>query len=62
MLLSKLASWVQSHGWTFMLVPAVAYALWALSLKLTGKPWTAGAWIQYAGANLCFLVAHFRGE
>lgn len=45
-----------------MLIPAAAYLFYALGLKLTGKPWTAGAWLCYVGANLCFLIANIRGE
>lgn len=57
-----IATWVRDHAWLFMAVPAGAYALWALGLKLDGKPWTALAWLCYVGANVAFLIAHIRGE
>lgn len=60
--MSALAEWIIRHGWVFMLVPAVAYALWAFALHGTGKPWTAAAWVCYVGANIFFLTAFLRGE
>ena len=46
----------------FLAVPAVSYALWAVALKLTGKPWTGAAWGLYALANVAFIVAYMKGE
>lgn len=59
---NKFLAVVHAYAWAFMAIPAVSYALWAVGLKLSGKPWTAAAWLCYVGANVCFLVALLRGE